>query len=92
MANPLIVVVPGSFSTNAGYTEVEVELKKAGLPMVELRLPTTQKRMPLEPATLQDDVDAVKTAVGTLLSQGREVVVCAFPTSSYKSSPLALSV
>lgn len=78
MAKPTIVLVPGSFSAIGVYDDLVVRLKAQGYPAVALVLPSTQKRAPLPPATLEDDVAEVKIAVETLIALGREVVVSRF--------------
>ncbi|CAO2657028.1 Nn.00g058310.m01.CDS01 [Neocucurbitaria sp. VM-36] len=75
MAKPTILIVPGSFAPPTIYSDVVSLLQKQGYPALALQLPSTQKRMPLEPATMQDDANDIRQAVTTLLSLGREVIV-----------------
>lgn len=72
---PFIVIVPGSFAPPTIYQATIAHLRSAGYGAVALQLPSTVKRMPLEPASMTDDADVVKRAVEGLLGQGKEVVV-----------------
>jgi alpha-beta hydrolase superfamily lysophospholipase len=73
--NPTILVVPGSFAPPTIYKEIITHLRALNFPAVALELPSTMKRMPLEPATMKDDADVIRRAAETLLAQGKEVVV-----------------
>ncbi|KAH7399607.1 Alpha/beta hydrolase fold-1 [Pyrenochaeta sp. MPI-SDFR-AT-0127] len=75
MANPTILIVPGSFSSPGAYDGVVALLRKQGFPAFAVQLPSTQKRMPLEPATMQDDASVIRRAAEALIGLGREVVV-----------------
>lgn len=75
MPNPTILIVPGSFAGPGIYDHLVKMLKEQGYPSFALQLPSTQKRMPLPPATMQDDAETVRRAVETLGGLGREVVV-----------------
>lgn len=70
-----ILFVPGSFAPSTIYRNVEDLLAKRGYRAVTVQLPSTVKRFPLPPATLQDDVDVIKRAAETLIGLGRKVVV-----------------
>lgn len=84
MTKPTILIVPGSFTTTTIYAPVVSLLRAQGYPALALELPSTQKRFPLEPATMADDADVIKRAAETLIGQGRElVVVC----HSYGGTP-----
>lgn len=76
---PTIVIVPGSFSAPGAYTSFLILLRSQGFTAVVINLPSTQKRFPLEPATLQDDASHVRGMIGALLAEkeGTEVVVLA---------------
>ncbi|KAF2220277.1 Alpha/beta hydrolase fold-1 [Elsinoe ampelina] len=75
MTKPTIVLVPGSFSPPAAYTEIISLLRAASFPAAAIQLPTTTKRYPLEPATLADDAAHIRRVAETLIGQGKEVVV-----------------
>jgi len=72
---PTILFVPGSFAPPSIYASTISHLRTLGFPAVALRLPSTVKRMPLEPASMKDDADVIKRAAETLIAQGKEVVV-----------------
>jgi pimeloyl-ACP methyl ester carboxylesterase len=72
---PTIVIVPGSFSPSNQYDTLITHLRSASFPAFALQLPSTQKRMPLPPATMSDDASLIRRTVEALLSQGKEVVV-----------------
>lgn len=76
---PTIVIIPGSFSGSGLYNPFLSLLRAQGFTAVAIDLPSTRKRHPLPPATLQDDAAHVKGMVGTLLAEkeGTEVVVLA---------------
>jgi pimeloyl-ACP methyl ester carboxylesterase len=73
--NPTILIVPGSFSPVTQYDSVVAHLRSANFPAFALQLPSTQKRMPLAPATMSDDASLIRRTVEVLLSQNKEVVV-----------------
>jgi hypothetical protein len=76
MANkPTILIVPGSFAPTTSYKEFVDILRSKGYPALAVQLPSTQKRMPLQPATMKDDADVIKRAAEMLISLGKEVVV-----------------
>ncbi len=72
---PTILIVPGSFAPASLYDNFIPLLKKAGFPAFAMQLPSTVKRMPLPPVTMQDDADAIRGVVEMLGNFGREVVV-----------------
>ncbi|KAH7076533.1 Alpha/beta hydrolase fold-1 [Paraphoma chrysanthemicola] len=72
---PTILFVPGSFCPPTAYTATIAHLRSLGYPAVALRLPSTTKRMPLEPAMMSEDADVIKRAAETVIAQGKEVVV-----------------
>lgn len=72
---PTILIVPGSFAPSTIYSDLVTHIRALGYPSVALSLPSTQKRIPLPPATMQDDADVIKRAVETLIAQGKEVAV-----------------
>jgi pimeloyl-ACP methyl ester carboxylesterase len=72
---PTIIIVPGSFAPPTIYSTTINHLRDAGYPAVAIQLPSTTKRMPLEPATMSDDASVIKRVVETVLSQGKQVVV-----------------
>jgi alpha-beta hydrolase superfamily lysophospholipase len=82
--NPTILVVPGSFSPSTQYASLITHLRAAGFPAFAIQLPSTQKRMPLPPATMSDDASLIKRTAEMLISQGKEVVVLAH---SYGGTP-----
>lgn len=75
MAKPSIVIVPGSFATPGLYQDCVLALRAKGFPALEVFLPTTQKRVGLEPATMQEDAAKIKSVAEALIAQGKEVVV-----------------
>jgi pimeloyl-ACP methyl ester carboxylesterase len=76
---PTIVIIPGSFSAYGAYDPFLALLRAEGFTAVAVNLPSTQKRMPLPPATLKDDAALVRGVVGALVAEneGTEVVVLA---------------
>jgi hypothetical protein len=84
MSKPFILIIPGSFAPPHSYDAVIKSLRASGFQAVALQLPSTQKRMPLKPATMMDDADVIRRAVETILAQGKEVIaVC----HSYGGTP-----
>jgi alpha-beta hydrolase superfamily lysophospholipase len=81
---PTILIVPGSFSPSTQYATVITHLRTAGFPAFSIQLPSTQKRMPLPPATMSDDASLIRRTAEMLISQGKEVVVLAH---SYGGTP-----
>lgn len=75
MSKPTILVVPGSFAPAAIYQDVVDLLYKKGYPAVTVQLPSTQKRWPLPPATMEEDAQVIRGAVEGLVKLGREVIV-----------------
>jgi hypothetical protein len=75
MSKPFILLIPGSFAPPHIYDPVITLLRASGFSAVALQLPSTQKRMPLKPATMMDDADVIARGVEGVLGQGREVVV-----------------
>lgn len=75
MPNPSIVIVPGSFSEKGAYQPFVNAIRAKGFPAVSVDLLSSQKRLGLEPATMQDDAKRVRDVVEALLAQGKEVVV-----------------
>lgn len=76
LIKPIILFVPGSFAPPSIYKTTIDRLRNLSFPAVALQLPSTLKRMPLEPASMMDDADVIRRAVETVLGQGKEVVVC----------------
>jgi thioesterase domain-containing protein len=76
---PTIVIVPGSFSAYGAYDSFVALIRAQGFPVLAVQLPSTQKRMPREPATLQEDASHVRGVVEKLIEEGEgtEVVVLA---------------
>jgi pimeloyl-ACP methyl ester carboxylesterase len=76
---PTIVIIPGSFSAHGAYDSFLALLRAEGFTAVAVNLPSTQKRMPLPPATLKDDAALVRGVVGALVAEneGTEVVILA---------------
>lgn len=75
MAKPFIVLVPGSFAVAWAYKDLISKLRAKGYPALEIVLPSTQKRMPLEPATMSDDAREIRGVAEALVAQNKEVVV-----------------
>ncbi|KAF1840403.1 alpha/beta-hydrolase [Cucurbitaria berberidis CBS 394.84] len=75
MANPTILIVPGSFAGPGIYDNIVTLLRKQGYPAFAVQLPSTQKRMPLEPAGMQEDASVIRRAAEALLALGREIIV-----------------
>lgn len=78
-SKPTIVLVPGSFSAYGVYSPFLALLRAQGFTALAIQLPSTQKRHPLPPATLQDDATHVRGVVEKLIAEkeGTEVVVFA---------------
>lgn len=74
---PTIVIVPGSFSAYGVYEPFVKIIRDKGFSAFAVQLPSTQKRHPLPPATLQDDASHVRGIVERLIAEeeGREVVI-----------------
>jgi pimeloyl-ACP methyl ester carboxylesterase len=85
MTKPTILIVPGSFAPPSIYDELVRLLKANGYPALAVQLPSTTKRMPLQPATMLEDAAIVKRAAEALISLGREVIVVAH---SYGGVPM----
>lgn len=75
MAKPSIVIVPGSFATHGAYQPIVDKLRTKGYPALEVFLPSTQKRIGLEPATMNEDAKKIRAVVDALIAQNKEVVV-----------------
>ncbi|KAF1965163.1 alpha/beta-hydrolase [Bimuria novae-zelandiae CBS 107.79] len=86
MAKPTFVLVPGSFCVANIYAPFIAKLRAKGFPALEITLPSTQKRVGLEPATMQEDAKQVRAIAEALVSQGKEVVVVCH---SYGGMPTA---
>lgn len=76
---PTIVIVPGSFSAYGVYDPFLAKIRGEGFTALALKLPSTQKRHPLPPATLQDDAAHVRGVIERLIAEGdgTEVVILA---------------
>lgn len=76
---PTIVIVPGSFSEYGIYNPFLTQIRGEGFTAFAIKLPSTQKRHPLPPATLQDDATHVRGVIERLAAEGdgTEVVVLA---------------
>ena len=75
MVKPTIVLVPGSFSAANNYENLIAMLRAKGFPALEITLPSTQKRLGLEPASMMDDATEIRGVAEALISQNKEVVV-----------------
>lgn len=75
MTKPSIVLVPGSFAANGVYQDLVDRLRAKGFPTLAIDLLSTQKRLGVEPATMQDDAKRIRDVAEALISQGKEVVV-----------------
>jgi len=77
--NPTLLIIPGSFSKYGAYDPFLALLRERNFTALAVALPSTQKRYPLPPATLQDDAAHVRGVVGSLIAEGdgTEVVVLA---------------
>lgn len=77
--NTSIVIIPGSFSKYGAYDPLLTLIRAQGYTALAVQLPSTQKRHPLPPASLQDDAAHVRGVVEALLAEGdgREVLVVA---------------
>lgn len=75
MAKPTIVIVPGSFAVNGAYQPIVDQLRAQGYPALEVFLLSTEKRLGLEPATMEEDAKKVRAVVEALVAQKKEVVV-----------------
>ena len=78
-SRPTIVIVPGSFSAYGAYDPFVALLRAQGFTTFAVKLPSTQKRHPLPPATLQDDAAHVRGVVEALVAEkeGSQVAVLA---------------
>lgn len=76
---PTILIVPGSFSEYGIYNPFLAQIRAQGFTALAIKLPSTQKRWPLPPATLQDDAAHVRGVAEHLIAEGggTEVVVLA---------------
>ena len=74
---PTILIVPGSFSEYGIYNPFLAQIRNQGFTAFALKLPSTQKRAPLPPATLQDDAAHARGVAEHLIAEGAEVVVLA---------------
>ncbi|KAF2030062.1 alpha/beta-hydrolase [Setomelanomma holmii] len=74
-SKPFILLVPGSFAPPTIYDKTIAHLRAQGYQAVALRLPSTVKRMPLEPASMTEDADVIRRAAETVISQGKEVAM-----------------
>ena len=76
---PTIVIVPGSFTAYGAYDSFIALLRAQGFTALAIKLPSTQKRHPLPPATLQEDAAHARGVVERLITEreGTEVVVMA---------------
>ena len=74
---PTIVIVPGSFTAYGVYDNFLKMIRDKGFSAFAIQLPSTQKRHPLPPATLQDDASHVRGVIERLVAEeeGREVMV-----------------
>jgi alpha-beta hydrolase superfamily lysophospholipase len=75
MTKPSIVIVPGSFAAQGIYQDLVDRLRAKGFPALAIDLLSSQKRLGLEPATMQDDAKHIRAVAETLIGQGKEVVV-----------------
>jgi hypothetical protein len=75
MTKPSIVIVPGSFAVQGCYQDLVDRLRAKGFPALAIDLLSSQKRLGLEPATMQDDAKHIRAVAETLIGQGKEVVV-----------------
>ncbi|XPS70465.1 hypothetical protein M3J09_002681 [Ascochyta lentis] len=78
-SKPTIVIIPGSFSVYGAYDPFLALLRAQDFTALAIQLPSTQKRHPQPPATLQDDAAHVRGVVEQLVAEGggSEVVVVA---------------
>ena len=76
---PTIVIIPGSFSAYGTYDPFLALIRNEGFTALAVKLPSTQKRHPLPPATLQDDAAHVRSVVEQITAEGdgTEVVILA---------------
>lgn len=71
-ANPIIALVPGSFSTTAAYEKVIEQLSKHGYPILRIELKSVGG---LTPATSIDDAAHIYSIIAPLVEEGKEIVV-----------------
>lgn len=78
-SKPTILLVPGSFAAGNVYAPLVSLFRAQGFSALAAQLPSSQKRYPLPPATLQDDAAHVRGIVEQLLAEeeSRQVVVVA---------------
>lgn len=76
---PTLLIIPGSFTKYGAYDSFLALLRARSFTALAVALPSTQKRYPLPPATLQDDAAHVRGVVERLVAEGEgtEVVVVA---------------
>lgn len=75
MAQPTIVIIPGSFSPDHFYFTTVAELQSLGFSAIVRNLPTTERRPPSPAATFDDDVQYFNYLLNRLLAEGKDVVV-----------------
>lgn len=86
---PALVIVPGSFSPPAYYSDTVDILRKDGIDVSVVKTPSVGRRDPLPPATMTDDANAVRDVVDKLTNEGKDVIVMAH---SYGGLPATESI
>jgi len=72
---PSIVIIPGSFSSAAGYYELVDMIAQHGYEAFANNLPSISRHPPEEAASLQDDAVFFRSIIRKIADQGQDVIV-----------------
>jgi pimeloyl-ACP methyl ester carboxylesterase len=85
MANPALVIVPGSFGPAKLYDDFLENLKRHDIKsVVVISTPSVGRKEGRPPATMSDDAEEISNVVSKLLDEGKDVVLM---THSYGGIP-----
>jgi surfactin synthase thioesterase subunit len=84
MANPALVIVPGSFAPTKMYDEFVESLKSHDIKTIVINTPSVGRKEGRPPATMSDDAQEISNVVSKLLDEGEQVVLM---THSYGGIP-----
>lgn len=84
MANPTLVIVPGSFAPTKMYDGFVETLKGHDIRTVVVSTPSVGRKEGRPPATMSDDAQEISNVVSKLLDEGEDVVLM---THSYGGIP-----